>query len=65
MPRGKIIVEHTIDDKVTISVEGVKGKSCKDLTADLEKALGTVKNSTPTKEFYEKPLKAQQKVGQS
>ena len=36
-----------------ISVLGVKGKSCKDLTRELEAALGETTESKPTNEFYE------------
>ena len=47
-------VEITIvDGTPTIKVRGCKGKSCKDLTRDLEKALGETDTSTPTAEFYE------------
>jgi len=37
----------------TVSVKGVKGKSCKDITKALEAALGETKESKPTGEFYE------------
>lgn len=36
-----------------IHVKCVKGKTCKDLTEDLAMALGDVKESKPTSEFYE------------
>ena len=38
----------------TIRVSGVKGKGCKDLTRDLETALGGARKSRPTQEMYEK-----------
>jgi hypothetical protein len=36
-----------------ISVKGVKGKSCKALTKNLEEALGGVSKTTETREFHE------------
>ncbi len=48
------IVQITIEAGVpTIHVQGVKGKSCKDITKALEKALGETKDSKSTGEFYE------------
>lgn len=50
-------VTVTIDDNgsSTIKVEGVKGVSCKSLTAGLERALGgKVVTSEPTKEMKER-----------
>lgn len=43
----------TIDEagNPTIKVEGVKGPACAALTADLEKALGSVKSSQKTAEY--------------
>ena len=37
-----------------IDVKGIKGKSCKDVTAFLEKGLGKIKEDKLTREFYEK-----------
>lgn len=34
-----------------VTVNGIKGKSCKDATRELEKALGKVTKDTPTKEM--------------
>ena len=49
--------EHTITispkGAVTITVNGVKGASCKDVTAALEKKLGLVTDDQLTSEFYE------------
>ncbi len=39
--------------EVTISVNGVKGASCKDATVALEKKLGIVAEDTLTGEYYE------------
>lgn len=40
--------------KVAITVKGVKGKSCTDVTKNVETALGTVKSQRKTGEYYEK-----------
>ena len=47
----RVVIE---DGTPTIHVQGVKGKSCKDITKALEQALGDVAESTPTAEMYEK-----------
>jgi hypothetical protein len=51
------------DGSVRTEVKGVKGASCKDLTRQIEQALGSVKSSKPTAENFEKPGKAQVKLG--
>lgn len=56
MGTKKEIIKVTFDGSggSTIAVEGVKGSSCKDLTAALEAALGAVVVSdTDTPEMYE------------
>lgn len=44
----------TIDQEgnPTIAVSGVKGRSCKDVTAAVEKALGKSISDTPTEEMH-------------
>jgi hypothetical protein len=46
-----ITVDVDQEGGVQITVEGVAGKSCKDLTADIEKALGKVTNDVKTPEY--------------
>lgn len=52
--------EHTIEinpqGQTTITVKGVKGKSCQDVTRKLEEALGQTASDQRTSEFYEQPL---------
>jgi len=48
---GTIDIE--IDEKgaATVKVQGVAGKSCKDLTANIKAALGKVAKTEPTREM--------------
>lgn len=48
-------IEFTInpDGSVEIAVKGAKGKSCTELTQEIEEALGIVKNRTYTSEYYQ------------
>lgn len=50
-------IKITFDDNGDPIVEahGIKGKSCKEMTAFLEKGLGKVVTDKKTSEFYEKP----------
>lgn len=48
----KIIID--LDGNVsTVSVEGVKGSACTDLTRQIEEGLGKVQSDEPTPEMYE------------
>jgi hypothetical protein len=49
-----VTVEIDADGNPVVSVKGVAGKSCKDLTAELEKALGKVTDSSNTREFEQR-----------
>lgn len=49
----EIVIKIGHDGKVQVSVSGVKGTGCKDLTKQLEDALGVSSDSQPTQEFYE------------
>jgi hypothetical protein len=50
MQEVKIVIENGVP---TVSVNCVKGRSCKDITRALENALGDVEKSSKTPEFYE------------
>jgi len=52
----EIVIRISKDGKVKISVSGVKGGSCKDITRSIENALGTAESSEPTSEFYEQVM---------
>jgi hypothetical protein len=60
----EIIVEVSPQGEVKVSVKGVKGKSCKDMTKALEAAFGDVQSSVKTSEFNETPLVSKVKVRQ-
>lgn len=49
----KIQIKIDTDGEMTISVNGVKGRSCKDMTREIEK-LGQLVISKETREFHER-----------
>lgn len=53
MQERKVTLVIDKNGAVQIDVEGVKGKSCTDLTADVEDALGVVKNRTKKAEYHQ------------
>jgi hypothetical protein len=56
MNREEIEVVIDQEGEATVHVQGVKGKGCTALTAELEKALGQVGQRTMTREAGERPL---------
>ena len=58
----EIIVDVDNNADVKITVTGVKGRQCTDMTADLEKALGKVSETRPTGEMYERESKVLRRV---
>ena len=50
---GQIRVLVPLHGDAVISVNGVPGRACKDLTAGVEKALGEVLSDTETREMEE------------
>ena len=53
MDKPEVVIEIDEEGNPKITVNGCAGPSCKDLTRNIEKALGTVSKDAPTKEFYE------------
>lgn len=57
----EIVIRLSKDGKISMSVAGVKGGLCKDLTKSLENALGTTEQTQITGEYYEQqPIEDQQ-----
>lgn len=50
---AEIMVVINQEGEPSIEVRGVKGKSCYDLTKDLERSLGATDKDTKTREYYE------------
>ncbi len=51
------------DGNITITVEGVSGGSCTDLTKELEEAFGIVLDQQYTSEYYEEEERMEIKLG--
>jgi predicted ThiF/HesA family dinucleotide-utilizing enzyme len=50
---AEIIIKVNKAGETTVSVNGVSGPGCRDLTANIEKALGKVSQTENTAEYYE------------
>ena len=57
MREEKIRIKISEDGNVSLEVIGVKGKSCVDLTKDLEEELGIVTKQVTKKEYHERPAR--------
>lgn len=53
MPK-QVLIDVDADGNTVVRVEGVKGSSCKDLTKQIEAALGKTVKDDKTPEFYQK-----------
>lgn len=58
---SKITVNVPLSGSVTVSVDGHPGPGCKELTKDIEKALGKVESVEKTAD-YAKPENTQNRV---
>lgn len=56
----QIIMDFDENDNPVITVKGVKGKACKDLTRSLELALGTTIDSVETDEYKQREVTHEQ-----
>lgn len=54
---AKQVTAEIKNGEVVLTVGGVKGKACKELTAEYERACGTLVESKDTKEMTERPLR--------
>ena len=61
----KIIVTIETDGSIKIAVSGCPGPGCKQLTADLERALGAVTKDTRTAEYHQQAQQQGHAHGQS
>lgn len=52
----KMIIEIDETGSVQLTVKGVKGKSCKNVSKKIEEALGKTTSSVPTSEMTEKAV---------
>jgi len=52
--RETITVEIAEDASVTVSVAGAPGSTCRELTKQLERALGETVKDTPTREIAQR-----------
>jgi hypothetical protein len=56
----EITIEIDTAGDAKVSIKGVKGKSCRDITRDIERALGQVTTDTVTHEYREVENRADQ-----
>lgn len=57
MPLEEIFLDFDSNANPVITVKGVRGKACKALTADIEKALGKSINEEHTREYTQTEAK--------
>jgi hypothetical protein len=63
MNKEEIVLTIAPDGSMQLSVAGICGPQCQDLTDPIEKALGVVTSSVPTDEFYQK-LQVEKEINQ-
>jgi hypothetical protein len=57
-----LAITIAMDGKVRVEAKGIKGSGCKELTAEIERALGTVLSSEKTGEYFLKEVKPQVRI---
>lgn len=62
MKRQAITVTINSYGQATVTVEGVPGPACEDVTKDLETALGAVVERARTSEYFEPGVATQQQT---
>jgi hypothetical protein len=61
---AEIIVKVTQDGNTTVSVNGISGPGCRDLSASIEKAVGLATETEPTFEYYQEGESQGMQAGQ-
>lgn len=59
--KEEITITVSPEGETEVSVAGVKGKGCQQLTAALEKALGAAISDTPTPEMTQREVQHEQR----
>jgi len=57
MRTEEVTIVVDADGQVSVQVSGVKGKSCLDVTKELERLLGGEVDRTPTEEMHQLALR--------
>lgn len=60
--KHEIDITITPDGEVKLTVKGVPGDQCLELTRALEEALGVVTDRQKTSEFYQEPVTTEEQV---
>lgn len=60
--RQELEISISETGEVSVSVSGVAGSGCLDLTRELEEELGSVVMREKKSEFYMQPLKGEKKI---
>jgi hypothetical protein len=53
----EVFIDFDIEDNPVVSVKGAPGRTCKDLTRDLEMKLGKVQVEVKTQEYWQSEVK--------
>jgi hypothetical protein len=60
----EIIVKVSKDGQTTVSVNGISGAGCRDLSASIEKAIGKTTATDLTSEYYQESQSEGMQAGQ-
>jgi hypothetical protein len=65
MKRKEVIVTIDAGGQTTVTVEGVPGPACEDVTRDVEQSLGAVVGRERTAEYFQRSAQTQGRRRQS
>lgn len=55
----QVVIDISTQGDVTVKAQGAPGKSCQDLTKQIESALGKTKKDIKTSEYYQQQSQQQ------